>query len=49
VKFNYSASRKIELKMINSLNELKNKIAKREMHPPRTLLFFGGQCGNQYF
>jgi hypothetical protein len=49
VKFNYSTLRKIELKMINSLNELKTKLRKREMHPPRTLLFFEGQCGNQYF
>jgi len=45
VKFNYSASRKIELKMINSLNELKTKLQKGRS----TLLFFEGQCGNQYF
>jgi len=34
VKFNYSTLRKIELKMINSLNELKTKLRKKEDHPP---------------
>jgi len=49
VKFNYSASRKIELKMINSLNELKTKLRKGRCTLLALSSFSGGSVETSIF